>query len=383
MSTADASVPQVIDLEKLLAPVSEENPVGEDLRRLMSQGGKSILMDDVEEKRRAIVSGLNENLEEGQQADPAALVQQRRIEWREIERMITGAFAKGKELGAAVTLVLATASGRGWAALAPGFRLLRLLQERYWDQLYPRVETGEDGNPDYVDRLVLLERLDHESYLPLALHQLALTDPRSGGEFSWADFKQLEILKSGKAGATEDAEGHRAQTEERSRAIDEATEKSSLAFYDGLMKSFDEALTELAALRDFINERYASAPEEERPTFRRIEEAIEESKNIASRFWKKKGGGATAEAEAGMEGGGAEGGAPGVLGPADVVGLLERALAQLRAHQRHNPAAFLVEEAIRWTRMPISQWYLEAMNDPNMSGFISKLMGGSQAEPGS
>jgi hypothetical protein len=56
-----------------------------------------------------------------------------------------------------------------------------------------------------------------------------------------------------------------------------------------------------------------------------------------------------------------------------VVVLLERALAHLREHH-HNPAEFLVEEAIRWTKMPIASWYLEASEDPNMSAFISKLM---------
>jgi type VI secretion system protein ImpA len=380
MSTADASAPQVIDIEKLLAPISEENPVGEDLRRLATKGGKSILLDDIEERRRAIVSGLNENTEQGQQVDPAALASQRRNEWRDIERMVTGAFASGKELGAAVTLVLAAVSGRGWAALAPGFRFLRLLQERYFDQLYPVAELDDSGNPDYLDRLVPLERLDHESYLPLAIRQIPLTDPRSGGEYSWADFKQLEILRSGKAGANEDPEARKAMVEEKARALEDAADKGSLAYYDSLLKTIDRGVEEINALREFINERYSSVPEEERPSFRRTDEAIEEARLIAVRYWKKKGGGAQEEAAA--EGGGAGGDGVAAAGGAititagDVVGLLEKALAHMRAHQKHNPAAFLVEEAIRWTKMPISEWYLETTNDPSMSGFVSRLMSG-------
>ena len=381
MSAADSSTPVVIDIDKLLKPVSDDNPVGEDLRRMMAPGGKSIFMDDIEERRRAVISGVNENMEAGQQSDPAMLMQQRRGEWRDIERLVTGAFAKGKELGAAVTLVLAAVSGRGWAAMAPGFQFLRRLQEEYFEPLHPVVDVDDSGNPDYVDRLVLLERLDHDSFLPLAIRQLGLTDAKSGGEYSWADFKQLEILKGSKPGENEDPETHRANIAERTRVIEEAADRSSLAFYTKLIENIDSASQELAALRDFINDRYSAAPEDERPNFGKIEATIEEARAIASRYWKKKGGGAQEAAEAGDEGGGAsaEGGigmgGVGIPAGADVVTLLERALAVLRTHQRHNPAAFLVEEAIRWTKMPISAWYLEAVQDPNMSGFISRLMG--------
>ena len=32
--------------------------------------------------------------------------------------------------------------------------------------------------------------------------------------------------------------------------------------------------------------------------------------------------------------------------------------------------------------MPISAWYLETVNDPNMSGFVSKLMGALHGDTG-
>jgi type VI secretion system protein ImpA len=384
MAAADAPTPSVIDIEKLLAPVSGDDPAGEDLRRLTTANGKSILMDEIEERRRAIISGLNENLEQGEAADPAMLNQKRITEWREIERSIIGAFSKGKELSSAVTLVLATVSGRGWAALAPGFRFLRLLQEQYWDTLHPLPEMAENENPDYTDRLVAMERLDHENYLPLAIRQLGLTDPRAGQQFSWADFRQLEMLRSAKPGPNDDAEAHRAMVEEKTRAIEAAAERGNLDYYTRLLKSIDDGIAEINALREFINERYAAAPEDERPTFSKTEEAIDQARAIVSGYWKKKGGGAETEADAGSEASGeaaesSGGGGTMTLPGGDVVALLEKALAHLRVHQKHNPAAFLIEEAIRWTKMPISAWYLETINDPNMSGFVSKLMQSMQS----
>ncbi len=385
MAAAEAPTPSVLDVEKLLTPIAGENPVGEDLRRLTTPNGKSIFMDEIEERRRAIISGINENLELGDAAaaDPVMLNQKRVSEWRDIERSIISAFSKGKELSAAGTLVLATVSGRGWAGIAPGFRLLRLLQEQYWDTLHPVPEVGDDGNPDYGDRLVSMERLDHENYLPLAIRQLGITDPKAGQQFSWSDFRQLEILRTSKPGPNDNVDSHRAMVDERSRLVETAADKGNLEYYTRLLKTIDDGLAEINALRDFVNERYASVPEDERPSFRKTDEAIEQARAIASGYWRKKGGGAEEEASEHVEGsseGGQSTGGTVMVATGDVVALLEKALSHLRVHQRHNPAAFLVEEAIRWTKMPISAWYLETISDPNMSGFVSKLMNSMRGE---
>jgi type VI secretion system protein ImpA len=372
-----------LNFDNLLAPIEGDNPAGQDPRTI-SIGGKGMLMAEIEEKRRAILGGVNENVEQGSQVDSQELTRQRRSEWKEVERMLQGTFSKGKELGTAVLFVQAAVSSRGWSALAPGLRLIRQLQENFWETLYPLPETDDNGNPDYLDRLVAMERMDHENFLPLALRQLSFTDPKAGYDFSWADQKQLEILKGAKPAEGEDPDAKRRMVDERTQAFEAALAKSNLAFYDGLVGWIRDAVSELGALRELVDERYAASPDEDRPTFRRISETLEECQNMAERLWRKKGGGAgEAEgAESEESSNGAGGGAIGApVSDHDVVGLLERALSSLKAHHRHNPAAFLVEEAIRWTRMPISTWYLEASEDPSMSGFISKLMRGGASAP--
>ena len=385
MATPEMSQPAVIDIERLLAPVPGENPAGEDLRRMGAKGGKSILMDEIEEKRRAILKGVNENQEEGETVDPAALAQKRRGEWRDIEKAITAAFGQGKELSAAVTLVLAAVSAYGWKAIEPGFRFLRMLQDQYWDTLHPVPEADDSGAPDLTDRAALLSRLDHENYLPLALRQLSLTDPRQGAAFSWSDFQNLEILRSTKSQKEDEEDARKARVEEISRAIEEAVQKSPLSFYADLLKSIDAGLQSIHALGELVNEKYAPVAHEDQPDFRRSEQVLEEARAIASRYWKAKGGGAEqaeAEADAGSQPAEASSSGGAAAPAGDVLALLTRALTLLRAQQPHNPAAFLVQEAIRWTRMPISEWYLETVDDTTMSGFVSKLMRGGGAPPG-
>jgi len=399
MSTADPSAAAVgFDFERLLAPVSEENPVGADLRQV-TVDGKSMLLADIEDKRKLIIGGKNEILEpqEGRvdaAAVASALAQQRKKEWREVEKMLIDAFAKGKELGAAVSLAQAAVISRGWAALGPSLRFIRVIQERFSDSLYPMPETDERGK-DFTNRLVLLERLDHENFLPLAIGQLPITDPRTGGEFSWADHRQLQILRQSRPAKNEDPEARRQMIEERARAFEDAVAKSTPAYYRSLLNTMQNASAELEALRSFVERYYAGAPEDERPTFRRTAEALEECRSLAAQCLRKTGGeqASAAPDSAAPDSGetAATGEIPAAAGTRvaaaasdrDVVQLLEAALAYLRLHQRHNPAAFLVEEAIRWTKMPIGSWYLEASEDTSMSGFISKLMrrGGSAGSP--
>src|SRR5579862_3419338 len=137
--------------DSLLTPVAGDNPAGVDPRTITVQG-KSMLLASIEEKRKAILSGTNENLEQGSQVDADTLARQRRSEWKEIERLLAPVFAQGKELGTAVTFVQAAAANQGWVALAPGLRMIRQLQADFWDTLHPLPEMDDQGNPDYMDR---------------------------------------------------------------------------------------------------------------------------------------------------------------------------------------------------------------------------------------
>ncbi|MEO8025947.1 MAG: type VI secretion system ImpA family N-terminal domain-containing protein [Bryobacteraceae bacterium] len=373
----------ILDVEKLLTPIGGDNPAGIDI-------GHSVTMAEIEEMRKSILRGDNEATEPGDQAEASALMAQRRSEWREIEKQLLATFSKGKDLGAACLLVVATTNRAGWSALAPGFRLLKELQDQFWDTVYPLPDLEDEANPDYVDRLSKLERLDHESFLPLAMRQVAITDPKVGNEYSWSSHRQLEMLQESKPGKDDDVDARKTHIEEQFRLFDEAVAKTSLGFYETLFKNVDESVAELTALTDFVNERYAAVPEEDRPNFRNIQETFAQCRNLAVRLFRKKGGkfpdemedsGGYSEDGSG-EGGGESGGSGGRGGEErDAVLLLERALMAMKAREKHNPAVFLVEEAIRWTRMPIGEWYLEATQDPNMSGFISKLMGAGSSTP--
>ncbi len=372
MSTA--AEPVVIDVDKLLAPVSEDNPVGVEL-------GKSVMIAEIEERRKSILGGVNEATEPGMEVDQSALVAMRKSEWRDMERQLISVFPKGKDLQVCVALVEAAVNRAGWPAIAQGFRLVREAQQQYWETLYPQADL-EDPDGPYLQRLTLLERLDQDSRLPLAIRQILVTDARADKDYSWADYRQAEMLRESKPGKDENADERRAMVEEKFRVIDVSVTKTSLAYYERLFGYLDAAASEMDQLIAFIDEKYSEMPEADRPNFRNIRSTLDECRNLATRFFRKKGGKFPHEIEEESAGTGSEeqgeagsgGGGGGVFIGGDVTEILGRALSQMRAREKHNPAVYLIEEAIRWSRMPIGQWYLEASSDPHMSGFISKLM---------
>jgi len=354
MSTA--AEPIVLDIDKLLTPVSDDNPAG-------AAVGKSVMMAEIEEKRKLILGGANEATEPGMEVDQSALVAMRKSEWRDIEKMLLPVFAKGKDLIVGVALVEAAVNRAGWPALPQGFRLLRLMQDQFWETLHPQADP-EDPDGPHLQRLTILERLDQDSRLPLAIRQILLTDARSEKDYSWADYRQAEMLRESKPGKDENADERRALIDEKFRVIDTAVTKTNLAFYERLFGQLDDAVSEMDQLIAFIDERYSDMPETDRPNYRNIRSTLDECRNLATRFFRKKGGKFPHEIE--EPGGGGEGdvegepgqggGGGGVLVGGDVTEVLNRALIQMRVREKHNPAVYLIEEAIRWSRMPIGQW---------------------------
>ena len=377
---ANGAEQTIIDIEKLLAPISEEAPTGIPL-------SKSVAITEIEQRRKAIIDGVNEGTELGETVDVSALMVNRRKEWKEIEKLLLALFAKGKDLAAGVGLVEALVNRVGWPAMGPGFKLLRTMQETYFEQLHPH--SDEEDDFPYFQRINLLERLDQEKRLPLALRQLPLTDGGGEKNYSWADYKQIEILRDAKPpkeNAEEWRRNQQTQVEEGMRNIEAAVQKTKMVFYEQLFAQLDDTAAEMKALVELIDQKYADVPEAERPNMRNVKEVMDETRNLAVRFFKKKGGklpgeGAeeeqsAADAAAGGEHGAGEAGGGGgrVTVSGDVTEILQVALNQMRAREKHNPAVYLIEEAIRWSKMPIGKWYLEATGDPNMSGFIAKLM---------
>jgi type VI secretion system protein ImpA len=118
----------MLNIEALLAPVSPDQPCGEDLAFSpeVDEIARARLADDPSLKQGAWVTALKE------------------ADWKFVgKRCALLIEARSKDLQLGVWLAEASAKTDGVTGLAQGLRLLGALCERYWDGLYPLAD--EDG----------------------------------------------------------------------------------------------------------------------------------------------------------------------------------------------------------------------------------------------
>jgi type VI secretion system protein ImpA len=85
-------------------------------------------------------------------------------DWRRVQALATELLTRSKDLRVAVLLTRALSHLRGVEGLITGLVLIQGLLERYWDQLYPRLDL-EDGNDPTARVNSLLDLCDREHLL--------------------------------------------------------------------------------------------------------------------------------------------------------------------------------------------------------------------------
>src|SRR2546425_1256477 len=119
--------PEVLDFERLLAPIAEDAPTGADLRADPSPTSLYYAIKDARSTARA----AERQMVGGEEGSSGA-------DWRPVLQHGTKALAeKTKDLEITAYLIEALVRLHGFAGLRDGFRLARELGERYWDGLYP------------------------------------------------------------------------------------------------------------------------------------------------------------------------------------------------------------------------------------------------------
>ncbi len=169
-----------LNVEKLLEPVSVENPVGED-----------ITVTPEFFQLEQLAAGKPEQ-QMGDQIIPAE-----EPDWKELLRFATELFGRSKDLQLALHCARALARLQGPTGIRDGLALLRGLLEKYWADLYPKLDPEDNNDP--LMRMNFLSALTHrESYLKL-VREAPLADSKLVGRFG---LKDIEIAR-GEAAAPE------------------------------------------------------------------------------------------------------------------------------------------------------------------------------------
>ena len=263
----------VIDLETILAPLTGDRPVGEDLRY-------APVYDEIKEARRA-----DDLLDRGDwQRDIKT------SDWGTVIKLTSEALSsRTKDLQIAAWLTEALVNTDGFAGLATGMQILNGFLQNYWEQVFPEIE---DGDLDF--RAASFEFINDK--FGVYVIQIPLTDPTVSNGYSY--IKWQESREVGYEADTKDRYGSTdynkvtareekiAEGKPSAEDFDAAVAQTSLAWYESLAADLTRAEAEAKKLDDLLDEKFGS----QAPSLSRLLGAIEESGRFVTRTLKAKGG---------------------------------------------------------------------------------------------
>lgn len=367
-SSAPPTVPAVIDVEALLAPISDENPVGESLQ----YSGE---YDEIREARRS-----EDNLEQGDwQRDPKS------AEWPKVVTLATTALAsKTKDIQIGAWLTEALVNLYGFVGLRDGLKLMRGLHEQYWDNLFPEIDEG-----DLDARANAISFMDAKIEIPLKT--VPLTKSGSGIEYSylqWEDSTKFDIPENLE---TLDADSHarftalKAQAEEEGKTTAEAWRKAKgatrRAFYEETYALLNECWEEFEGLDRVMDEKF----DRQTPGLGVLKKTLDQVHTLIEKLVKEKrilepdpseDGELSAD---GQQQAGDAVGPLGAVGPirgrADALKRLAEVAYYFQTTEPHSPVAYLVQRAIKWGQMPLEVWLEDVIKDGAVLGHLKETLG--------
>lgn len=361
----------LLDLDRLLAPISTDRPSGESLQY-------SGLFDEIREARRA-----DDVLEQGDWKRELKVA-----DWDETVVLATDALlGKSKDLQIAAWLGEGLTMLHGFAGCRDGLKLMKGLHSGFWDTCYPEIDEG-----DMEGRANVLAFFDRQ--VALALRRAPLTRA-PGMNFSWLEWSESRPFDvpetiAGPLDADSQArlsELKRQATQENKTSGEDfrkAKAGSPKVFYEDASKTLAQCWDEFQGLDRLMDEKFVR----QTPGLGELKQAIEEVRRLVDGILKEKkalepdvpaGASAGAAAEAGES---AEGAIYRVAGPSGPIRGRSEALARLgevaeffRQTEPHSPVSYLVQRAITWGQMPLESWLRDVIKDTAVLDQIKELLG--------
>jgi type VI secretion system protein ImpA len=377
--------PPILDVEALLAPIPGDHPAGKDVRYDGTH-------DAIKEARRA-----DDALNQGEWVREI-----KTANWAAAMEIATEVLAtKSKDLQVACWLTEALLKRYGFPGLRDGLHLMRELQERFWDELFPAIEEG-----DLESRAAPLVWLNEK--LPLAIRQVPITHGMSGEHYSWLHWKESRDLDNLGRQDHEAMLAALAEGKITGEQFDKTVDGTSLAHTSALFEDLSQLSQEYEQLDQAVDGKFGR----QAPTLRDLKEAIEDCRMLVMDILKKKGGlepeAAPPEpkpkAERGfvgrllrsmeeqppLEGQSKSASArhhdqPAVLSlmprdRADALCRLAAVAEYFRRTEPHSPVAYLVQRAVRWGEMPLEEWLREVIHDEGVLGQLRETLGLKDAD---
>lgn len=375
---------EVVNLEALLTPIAGDNPAGENLRY-------AGLHDEIREARRA-----DDQLAQGEWRRENKLA-----DWPRVIELSTAALAtQSKDLRIGAWLAEALVEQYGFEGLRDGLKVMRRLQQYFWDDLYPESDEG-----DLDARANSLEWLDGQ--LAVALKRVPLTEGTGGLRYAYNDWKDSQGFdipadtKDLDSAEEERLNELRAQAAQENKITSEqwrvAKNTTGRQFYETTYAALGDCLTEFRALNDVIDEKFGL----DAPGLRSLQSALEEVRALVERIVQEKRvlepdaepppspslapdenqenpvavGNGVAASRRGVAATAGRITAGAIASRQEAYQKLAEAAAYFREAEPHSPVSYLVERAIKWGQMPLELWLAEVVKSDDVLNALRDTLG--------
>ncbi len=362
--------PEVLDFEKLLAPIEGEKPTGADPRANASPTSPYYAIKDARSAARAAERQLL--MDEESTATP---------DWRPVLQHGQKALAQeAKDLEIAAYMVEALVRLHGFPGLRDGFRLVRELVEKYWDDLYPLPD--EEGIDTRIAPITGLNGEGADGTLISPINNVPLTEGSSVGPFAQVHYEQAGVLSQ--LGDEEARAKRVAQGQIAMDVFERAVAETPAPFFVNLVEDLTQCQEEFAKAAAMLEEKCGNRA----PPTSDIRAALSACLDTVQAVARDK----LATAEPGEEGA-AEGeaasadGAPGAGAGAlknreDAFRTLLKVADFFRRTEPHTPVSYALEQAVRWGRMTLPELMAELISDESSRREYFKQVGIRSGEGG-
>jgi type VI secretion system protein ImpA len=355
-------MPFQFDIEKLLSPVSADQPAGEALRY---EG----TYDKIREARKED----DPNLPQG-----VWKTELRKAEWKTVESIAIEALeTRSKDLQIAAWLTEAWLNLHGFSGAAKGFELMHALSESFWDDLYPKIE---DGDLEY--RMAPLSWVNEKLSVSLRLQPITQPGPQGDRPYCWAESEKATLLDTAmhRPGAPKSAPANTVTT----AMIQRSAILTSTVWFRTVADDLHQMLASVEQLDSFIDSKAGKAA----PGFTRFAGAAQAIASFVEGILiQRRQLGETMEDETPPPGtteesdGDHSSAAPEHLpmpgrirDRADAYYLLAEAADFLARTEPHSPTPYLVRRAIAWGSMSLEQLLPEMIRNGSELQEIFRLL---------
>ena len=270
-------------------------------------------------------------------------------DWRELRSASLAALARSKDLRVLAHLAAAAAHSGKLADALQVFPLIEQWLERYWDEVYPRIDSDaimrKNAISDFADRMAVIDGLRR---LPLVTHPQL-------GSFSLRD---IDIISGAQANPDKDTQP-RSQSE-----LDAALKNADARPLAQLSSLAAKARASLAATQEIMRVRGGSAG-----STPQLEALSAQLARLQQIIGPRLAESAASETQTPMTDGDASSGSSEVLAVGavksrqDAIRALDAVAGYFRRHEPSSPVALIIERAKRMVSMDFLEVIAELAPD--------------------